>query len=277
MRKRNAFTLIEILVVVGIIAFIAILVFCSRVLMLTQNRTKRPPNEIRCQMNLKQWGLIFSMYTDENNGYFCGSTIHDPREAWIVPLRSYIQSRTNLLCCPEATKQHPNGYSWGGPFNTYDIHFPGYMIKETSDWNVKRSYGANSWIYNPPPNVETLQGRPTEWNWRTPNVNGSGHIPLFADTMWRGGGPYPDGIRGEPPPKDGQWVRYDREMMHFCINRHNGSINHLFMDWSVRKVDLKELWTLKWHRRFDTNGPWTKAGGVKPKDWPEWMRNFKDY
>jgi hypothetical protein len=49
------------------------------------------------------------------------------------------------------------------------------------------------------------------------------------------------------------------------------------MDWSVRKVGLKELWTLKWHRNFDTSGPWTKAGGVKPDDWPKWMRNFRDY
>jgi hypothetical protein len=51
----------------------------------------------------------------------------------------------------------------------------------------------------------------------------------------------------------------------------------LFMDWSVRKVGLKELWTLKWHRSYDTAGPWTKAGGVKPEDWPQWMRIFKDY
>ena len=51
----------------------------------------------------------------------------------------------------------------------------------------------------------------------------------------------------------------------------------LFMDWSVRKVGLKELWTLKWSRDFDTAGPWTLAGGVKPEDWPAWMQRFKDY
>jgi prepilin-type processing-associated H-X9-DG protein len=62
-----------------------------------------------------------------------------------------------------------------------------------------------------------------------------------------------------------------------CINRHDGFVNGLFLDWSVRKVGLKELWTLKWHRDFDTAGPWTKAGGVKPEDWPQWMRRFKDY
>jgi hypothetical protein len=63
----------------------------------------------------------------------------------------------------------------------------------------------------------------------------------------------------------------------FCINRHDAHINGLFMDWSVRKIGLKELWTLKWHRLFDTAGPWTVAGGVQAEDWPEWMRSFKDY
>jgi len=59
--------------------------------------------------------------------------------------------------------------------------------------------------------------------------------------------------------------------------RDDGGINFVFLDWSVRKVGLKELWTLKWDREFDTAGPWTKAGGVRPGDWPEWMRRFKDY
>jgi prepilin-type processing-associated H-X9-DG protein len=62
-----------------------------------------------------------------------------------------------------------------------------------------------------------------------------------------------------------------------CINRHDGTINGLFLDWSVRPIGLKELWTLKWHLQWDTAGPWTKAGGVRPEDWPQWMRKFKDY
>ena len=49
------------------------------------------------------------------------------------------------------------------------------------------------------------------------------------------------------------------------------------MDWSAREVGVKELWTLKWHRQFETEGAWTRAGGVQPADWPPWMRNFRDY
>ncbi len=66
-------------------------------------------------------------------------------------------------------------------------------------------------------------------------------------------------------------------MAPFCINRHNGHVNGLFLDWSARKIGLKELWTLKWNLQFDTANAWTKAGVVRPEDWPEWMRRFKDY
>ncbi len=82
-----------------------------------------------------------------------------------------------------------------------------------------------------------------------------------------------------PPsvPFGSEWNAVTSEMGLFCISRHGDAVNFLFMDWSARKVGLKELWTLKWHRQFNTAGPWTRAGGVLPSDWPEWMRNFKDY
>ena len=78
---------------------------------------------------------------------------------------------------------------------------------------------------------------------------------------------------GPPRYEDLQHTGYG----NVCINRHSGGMNMLFMDWSVRKVGLKEPWTLKWHRRYDTANRWTRAGGAMPEDWPEWMRSFRDY
>ena len=62
-----------------------------------------------------------------------------------------------------------------------------------------------------------------------------------------------------------------------CIDRHGAGVNGVFMDGSVRRIGLKELWTLRWHRYFPPNGPWTKAGGVSPSRWPRWMRGLQDY
>jgi len=71
-----------------------------------------------------------------------------------------------------------------------------------------------------------------------------------------------------PPPRDAIPIMWNpgADYSSCCINRHDGFVNCLFMDWSVRKVGLKELWMLKWHREFNTANRWTKAGGVKPED-----------
>ncbi|MHC4628891.1 MAG: hypothetical protein ACYTDV_18080, partial [Planctomycetota bacterium] len=89
-------------------------------------------------------------------------------------------------------------------------------------------------------------------------------------------------LAGDQPPEfDGHAGLWNQstghEMRRFCMNRHQGHMNMMFLDWSVRKVGLKELWTFKWHRKYDTAGPWTQQGGVTVDAWPEWMRSFKDY
>ncbi len=63
---------------------------------------------------------------------------------------------------------------------------------------------------------------------------------------------------------------------HVVMNRHQGGINVLFLDYSVRKVDLKALWGLRWYPAYETANRWTRAGGAQPDDWPPWMRPFKD-
>ena len=66
-------------------------------------------------------------------------------------------------------------------------------------------------------------------------------------------------------------------MKLFCMDRHSGNINGVFVDLSARPIGLKQLWTLKWHRNYNTSGHFTTAGGMRPEDWPEWMSGFKDY
>ena len=264
MRKHRAFTLIELLVVIAIIALL------MAILMPSLARARKQARTVSCRALLKQWGPIWYMYCNDNNGYFSNGNLENvgwKRGEWIIVLRSAYETRSDIVRCPMAVKRIP-GVEHGGPFNTYKM---GDSVGEEA------SFGQNNWLFNPPPSVTAIQGRPAEWHWRTMNVRRAAEIPVFADTMWRGGGPFASGARGEPPRFNGEWVDANAEMRHFCIDRHDGSINHLFLDGSVRAVGLKELWTLHWHRRFNVRGQWTKAGGVHPADWPEWMRPFKDY
>jgi len=270
MRRCRAFTLIELLVVIAIIALL------MAILMPSLARVKKQARGVACRAMLKQWGHIWYMYCNDNEGAFPSGNLDDvnwTRGEWIIALRSMYETRSEILRCPMATKRLPSGEEHGGPFNTYVMGTggPGNLQEECS-------YGQNNWLFSPPSGADIIQGRPSEWYWRNMAVRNTNSIPVFADTMWRGGAPsYKDNNRIDPPQFNGQWLGAGHEMKHFCIDRHNGSNNHLFLDWTVRSIDIKELWTLKWHKQFDTRGPWTKGGGIQPADWPEWMRKFKDY
>jgi hypothetical protein len=62
------------------------------------------------------------------------------------------------------------------------------------------------------------------------------------------------------------------QMRRFTVNRHNGAVNGLFMNFSVRKIPLKCLWRLKWHRLFDL----TSSLPTEFSDPTHWMYKFKD-
>jgi prepilin-type processing-associated H-X9-DG protein len=141
------------------------------------------------------------------------------------------------------------------------------------------SYGSNSWIYQ----ASNYIAPGKLGNWQNSNVQNTEQIPLLADSMMFGGRPeagpqrpydaYP--IVPNDPVNAGARGAF---MKQFCINRHNGFINMLFMDCSVRPVGLKELWTLLWHREYEKCNLQTMCGNEgNPADWPWWMRKFKDY
>ena len=273
MRKQRAFTLIELLVVIAIIALL------MSILMPSLNLARKQARSAGCKINLHNWGLIWDMYCEDNNGRFPYPTsLGWQRGTWIIALRNGWDTKSDILRCPSAVKRRPDGAVYGGSQWSY-IQGTGDSVSDRNAIEREEvcSYGANNWLYDFSAGTTTIQGRPTEWNWRTKNVRQSYQVPVFADTMWRGGGPYTYGTRGDPPQYENQWVDYSSEMMHFCIDRHNGFVNHLFMDWSSRAVGLKELWKIKWHKDFDLNGPWTTDGGVAPTDWPDWLRRFRDY
>ena len=67
---RSGFTLIELLVVIAIIALL------MGILMPSLQRVKKQAQGVTCQSYLKQWGLIFSMYTQDNDDKFLAGNHH---------------------------------------------------------------------------------------------------------------------------------------------------------------------------------------------------------
>ena len=264
------FTLIELLVVIAIISLL------MAILVPSLQRVRRQTKAVVCQSNLRQWGQAFSIYADDYDGKLFGSDRLNPLGPiyWVDALRPYWSDCNDLLLCPMATKSEfrQDNPSW----------FTGQRGSKSTAWvrkdGLSGSYGSNMAVaYSRIARARLDPNSPGARRWGTVNnVKGANNIPSLLDCI--GTEAMVSYSSDEPPEYEGELpVILGDGMKSFCINRHDGGINSLFLDWSVRKVGLKELWKLKWNPVFNTAGHWTRAGGVEPEDWPEWMRKFKDY
>jgi len=267
MRKQNAFTLIELLVVIAIIALL------MAILMPALQRVKKQAEAAACKANLHEWALVFAMYTDDNDGLLMAGYGGGINGTWVGALRPYYLE-PKIRVCPTATKPMSEGAR--GAFAAWGVFGAG-LASDDPGWSGPKedgdygSYGMNELAYNAPPGASRAEDC-----WRTINVKGAAEIPLLFDCMWYD--VYPRDT-DHPPEYSGDVVKSGGggEMKRVCVNRHNGYLNGLFMDWSVKNIGLKELWALNWHRGYNMANAWTKAGGAQSSDWPQWMRSFKDY
>ncbi len=270
--RRAAFTLVELLVVIAIIALL------MSILMPALARVRKQAKAVLCVSNLKQWGTILLMYADDNEGSTPGGW--NAGKMWMTDLEPYYGEEGDIRLCPEARKFLHTIPSWyAGTFTAWGIWgHPGLYGGEIPDWAEKGqygSYGINAWVHNTP-DVGVWTGGNPEWrrplHWRTVYVKAAYAVPAFGGSMWDGTDP---DSHDDPPTYEG--LQIGTGMNTFCLNRHNGYVGWTFLDLSARLVGLKELWTLKWHRTYNTCGEWTKCGNVTRDDWPEWMRKFPEY
>jgi prepilin-type N-terminal cleavage/methylation domain-containing protein/prepilin-type processing-associated H-X9-DG protein len=286
LEQRRAFTLIELLVVIAIIALL------MAILVPTLQQVRRQARAVVCQSNLRQWGSVFAIYAEENNGHLPSrfdfnynvwnllGSVASTKDPNIPESLRQIDTK-RIAICPMTKKPVTNDWSWtengvlkhtirwGSTFHAWELMYP---------IQFRASFGLNDWLFNRRYDRSIPMYLRSRLDYiEISSLKGRSKIPVLLDcTRPEGPGGTPDTIFEPPrrePPRGPSIFGTGR----FCINRHNEYINGLFLDWSVRKVGLKELWTLKWHREFNTANEWTLAGGVKPEDWPKWMRKFKDY
>jgi len=268
---RKGFTLVELLVVIAIIALL------MSILLPTLARAKKQAAGAACMVHLKQWALMFAMFTSDHDGYLPASVCSDDAY-YLIAMLPYLGAEKNVgskgrdvFLCPLARNSRNPDSCNRCPGTTYSAWGPFDPAATGSWWDTGAmgSYGLNDWCANPPEDC-SFWGQPHKDAWRTPDVRSADNIPLFLDCLYTDGFPRHD---DEPPAYPDQYDSWSYNAMKmFCIDRHGGYVHGVFLDFSVRKIGLKELWKLKWHRRYNLNWPAPDWRSLAP-----WMNKFKDY
>jgi len=170
MHRKNAFTLIELLMVIAIITLLI------AILVPTFQKVRKQARAVICQANLKQWGTVMALYADENKGRLpimsSSTVLWFFRGSWLLPgdpnrPRIFQKVTTRgIACCPMAVKVRPvpaSGISRGRHLGgSYEMRSGSGSTFEA--WKItsppppfRGSYGFNATAF--PKSIDTFLSR----------------------------------------------------------------------------------------------------------------------
>ena len=246
--NQKGFTLIELLVVIAIIALLL------SVIMPALGLAKKAAKKIVCRSNVRSLTMGFRLYTETNDNQVFANQYNGKHTLWLDNIGEQLDDLDKVRYCP-TTKQNPSEPE----FDKWQPNLVFGSATRTWIWNFDvpeyeyGSYGLNGYFY-----YQANEDKTDFWN--TSTAPNSASIPLFTDCRWVDG--WPKDTDSCPPDFDISSGGNGNMMQRFIINRHRDELNVGFLDGHVGTVTLDMLWSLKWHRNFQTKGPQTRSDGT---------------
>jgi prepilin-type processing-associated H-X9-DG protein len=276
MRRASAFTLVELLVVIGIIALLV------AILLPVLGRVRRSAQATACLSNLRQMGIAFVAYTNESRGvpppgWF--ATSDQPgyqQRGWFMDpptssnagaystyfMAKWLGNSKKIHVCPTASELTDPGAARcaGTPSTGWQPWAITYVFPDRI-FGDPLSYGYNNWLENNRVlRASSIEGqaRPDGFIAKITQLRQTSNVPVFADSKW--GDIMTPADTNLMPPLSAQLQPYAwwmgaspyGSMVTVAMQRHGDGINVVMADGSARQVAIRQLWSLQWSRAFKT-------------------------